>query len=51
MQTGSFVGAVDATGASFDVRPVVGGTWPLEKWHDAFEAMHSGAIAKAVLTP
>jgi len=34
-----------------DVRPIVGGTWPLEQWHDAFEAMHSGRIAKAVLTP
>lgn len=30
---------------------VVGGIWPLEQWHDAFEAMHSGQIAKAVLRP
>ncbi len=39
-----------ATG-QLDVRPIVGGTWPLEQWHDAFETMHSGKIAKAVLTP
>lgn len=39
-----------ATGA-LPVRVVLGGTWPLEKWHEAFEAMHSGEIAKAVLTP
>jgi alcohol dehydrogenase/L-iditol 2-dehydrogenase len=24
---------------------------PLTKWHDAFEAMHSGEIVKAVLLP
>lgn len=35
-----------------DVKPIVGGTWPLEQWREAFEAMHPGAIAKAaVLTP
>jgi alcohol dehydrogenase/L-iditol 2-dehydrogenase len=34
-----------------DVKPIIGGTWPLEQWHDAFEAMHSGKIAKAVLKP
>ena len=34
-----------------DVRPIVGGTWPLEQWHEAFETMHSGAIVKAVLHP
>ena len=39
-----------ATG-QLDVKPIVGGTWPLEQWHEAFEAMHSGAIAKAVLKP
>ena len=35
----------------FDVKPIVGGTWPLEDWHEAFEKMHSGEIAKAVLRP
>jgi L-iditol 2-dehydrogenase len=34
-----------------DVKPIVGGTWPLEQWHEAFETMHSGKIAKAVLKP
>ena len=34
-----------------DVSPIVGGTWPLADWHAAFEAMHSGTIAKAVLKP
>ncbi|MCA9148730.1 MAG: zinc-binding dehydrogenase [Planctomycetales bacterium] len=34
-----------------DVRPIIGGRWQLEQWHDAFETMHSGKIVKAVLTP
>jgi len=34
-----------------DVRPVMGGVWGLESWHEAFEQMHSGAIVKAVLKP
>jgi len=34
-----------------DVTPIIGGVWPLEKWHDAFETMHSGKIVKAVLKP
>jgi len=34
-----------------DVRPIMGGVWPLESWHAAFEKMHSGAIVKAVLKP
>jgi alcohol dehydrogenase/L-iditol 2-dehydrogenase len=39
-----------ATGI-LNIDPVVGGTWTLEHWHEAFETMHSGEIAKAVLTP
>jgi L-iditol 2-dehydrogenase len=39
-----------ATG-KLDVKPVLGGIWPLADWHEAFEKMHSGAIAKAVLKP
>jgi L-iditol 2-dehydrogenase len=31
------------------IQKVLGGTWALEQWHDAFETMHSGSIAKAVL--
>jgi alcohol dehydrogenase/L-iditol 2-dehydrogenase len=34
-----------------DVEPVIGGVWPLDQWHQAFETMHSGSIAKAVLKP
>jgi len=34
-----------------DVQPIVGGIWPIAEWHEAFEKMHSGAIAKAVLKP
>jgi alcohol dehydrogenase/L-iditol 2-dehydrogenase len=34
-----------------DVGPVTGGLWPLAQWHEAFETMHSGRIAKAVLQP
>lgn len=34
-----------------DVGPLVGGTWGLADWHEAFESMHSGRIAKAVLKP
>jgi len=34
-----------------DVRPILGGVWALESWHEAFEQMHSGQIVKAVLRP
>jgi alcohol dehydrogenase/L-iditol 2-dehydrogenase len=34
-----------------DVRPILGGIWALESWHEAFEKMHSGQIVKAVLRP
>lgn len=34
-----------------DLAPIIGGVWPLEEWHTAFETMHSGRIAKAVLKP
>jgi alcohol dehydrogenase/L-iditol 2-dehydrogenase len=36
---------------SLDVRPIIGGVWPLERWHEAFEQMHTGAVVKSVLTP
>lgn len=39
-----------ATG-KLDVEPIMGGVWPLDQWHEAFETMHSGRIAKAVLQP
>ncbi|HWL10926.1 MAG TPA: zinc-binding dehydrogenase [Planctomicrobium sp.] len=34
-----------------DLDPVIGGIWPLEQWHEAFETMHSGTIPKAILKP
>ena len=34
-----------------NLSPILGGVWPLQQWHEAFETMHSGAIAKAVLKP
>jgi alcohol dehydrogenase/L-iditol 2-dehydrogenase len=39
-----------ATG-TLDVQKIIGGIWPLDQWHEAFETMHSGKIAKAVLKP
>jgi alcohol dehydrogenase/L-iditol 2-dehydrogenase len=39
-----------STGA-LNIRPIIGGVWPLAQWQDAFESMHSGRIAKAVLKP
>ena len=35
---------------ALDVAPLIGGVWPLQQWHEAFEQMESGAIVKAVLT-
>jgi len=39
-----------STGA-LDVGRIIGGIWPLDEWHEAFEEMHSGRIVKAVLRP
>jgi len=33
------------------VRPIIGGVWPLTEWHEAFETMHQGEVVKAVLRP
>lgn len=38
-------------GGSLDVRPIIGGVWPITEWHEAFEKMHSGAVVKSVLKP
>lgn len=38
-------------GGRLDVRPIIGGIWPIEQWHDAFERMHSGQIIKAIIRP
>lgn len=34
-----------------DVQPIIGGIWPLEQWHTAFEKMHHGEVVKSVLAP
>jgi alcohol dehydrogenase/L-iditol 2-dehydrogenase len=34
-----------------DIGPVIGGIWPLGEWRQAFEAMHSGKILKALIKP
>jgi L-iditol 2-dehydrogenase len=42
--------AMLASGA-LNVEPIVGGEWPLEEWHTAFERMHRGEVVKSVLLP
>jgi len=39
-----------ASGA-LDVKPIIGGVWPIEQWHEAFEKMHKGEVVKSVLKP
>lgn len=34
-----------------DVRPIIGGVWPITAWHEAFEKMHKGEVVKSVLKP
>lgn len=34
-----------------DVRPIIGGVWPVTEWHEAFEKMHNGEVVKSVLKP
>jgi alcohol dehydrogenase/L-iditol 2-dehydrogenase len=34
-----------------DVRPIIGGVWPVTEWKDAFEKMHRGEVVKSVLRP
>jgi alcohol dehydrogenase/L-iditol 2-dehydrogenase len=34
-----------------DVRPIIGGVWPITRWHEAFEKMHKGEVVKSVLKP
>ncbi|WP_339875946.1 zinc-binding dehydrogenase [uncultured Algoriphagus sp.] len=36
---------------TLDVKPIIGGIWPITEWHDAFEKMHSGEVVKSVLKP
>jgi len=34
-----------------DVKPIIGGVWPIDQWQTAFEKMHSGDVIKSVLKP
>jgi alcohol dehydrogenase/L-iditol 2-dehydrogenase len=34
-----------------DVRPIIGGVWPVTEWREAFEKMHSGEVVKSILKP
>ncbi len=34
-----------------DVKPIIGGVWPINEWKTAFEKMHKGEIVKSVLKP
>ena len=34
-----------------DVRPIIGGVWPITEWHEAFDKMHRGEVVKSVLHP
>jgi alcohol dehydrogenase/L-iditol 2-dehydrogenase len=42
--------ALLANGA-LDVKPIIGGVWPVTEWHEAFEKMHKGEVVKSVLRP
>src|ERR1700712_942419 len=36
---------------ALNVRPIIGGVWPISSWQEAFEKMHNGAVIKSVLRP
>ncbi len=39
------------TSKQLDVRPIIGGIWPVTEWHTAFEKMHKGEVVKSILKP
>ena len=39
------------TNGKLDVKPIIGGVWPVTQWHEAFEKMHKGEVVKSVLKP
>ncbi len=39
------------TSGALNIEPIVGGQWPLQQWHEAFEKMHRGEVVKSVLIP
>jgi len=34
-----------------DVKPIIGGIWPISEWKIAFEKMHKGEVVKSILKP
>lgn len=34
-----------------NVKPIIGGVWPISEWNTAFEKMHKGKVVKSVLKP
>jgi alcohol dehydrogenase/L-iditol 2-dehydrogenase len=32
-----------------DVKPIIGGVWPITEWHEAFEKMHKGEVSRVFL--
>ena len=34
-----------------DVKPIIGGIWPITEWHEAFEKMYKREVVKSVLRP
>jgi alcohol dehydrogenase/L-iditol 2-dehydrogenase len=34
-----------------DVKPIIGGVWPITEWREAFTKMHNGEIVKSVVKP
>lgn len=34
-----------------DVKPIIGGVWPISEWNTAFDKMHKGEVVKSVLKP
>lgn len=34
-----------------NVKPIIGGVWPVTEWHEAFEQMHDRMVVKSVLRP
>jgi len=34
-----------------DVKPIIGGVWPITEWQEAFTKMHHGDVVKSVLKP
>ena len=34
-----------------DVKPIIGGVWPITEWQEAFEKMYNGEVVKSILKP